>query len=151
MAGRFPGAATVEAFWDNLCAGRDSVSRFAADELDLDIPEELRAHPAYVPARGVFEDVDKFDAAFFGISPKEAELMDPQQRIFLECAWEALEHAGYAPGEIAAYQGLHAAAQRGDVAQIERLVLSGAQVDATDAEARTLLRALLAHLPPPSN
>ena len=97
MAGRFPGAATVEAFWDNLCAGRDSVSRFAADELDLDIPEELRAHPAYVPARGVFEDVDKFDAAFFGISPKEAELMDPQQRIFLELCWECMERAGHVP------------------------------------------------------
>jgi len=97
MAGRFPGAATVEAFWDNLCAGRDSVSRFAADELDAGVPESQRAHPAYVPARGVFDDVDKFDAAFFGISPKEAELMDPQQRIFLELCWECIERAGHVP------------------------------------------------------
>ncbi|WP_394696756.1 amino acid adenylation domain-containing protein [Pseudoxanthomonas japonensis] len=97
MAGRFPGAATVEAFWDNLCAGRDSVSRFAADELDAGVPEAQRAHPAYVPARGVFDDVDKFDAAFFGISPKEAELMDPQQRIFLELCWECIERAGHVP------------------------------------------------------
>ncbi len=97
MAGRFPGASTVEAFWDNLCAGRDSVSRFAADELDAGIPDAQRADPAYVPARGVFDDVDKFDAAFFGISPKEAELMDPQQRIFLELCWECIERAGHVP------------------------------------------------------
>ena len=97
MAGRFPGAASVEAFWDNLCAGRDSVSRFAADELDPGIPESLRADPAYVPARGVFDDVDKFDAAFFGTSPKEAELMDPQQRVFLELCWECIERAGHVP------------------------------------------------------
>ncbi|WP_334178676.1 amino acid adenylation domain-containing protein [Pseudoxanthomonas sp.] len=97
MAGRFPGAATAEAFWDNLCAGRDSVSMFAADELDAGIPEAQRANPAYVAARGVFDDVDKFDAAFFGISPKEAELMDPQQRVFLELCWECIERAGHVP------------------------------------------------------
>lgn len=97
MAGRFPGAATVEAFWDNLCAGRDSISMFDADELDAGIPEAQRGDPAYVPARGVFDDVDRFDAAFFGISPKEAELMDPQQRIFLELCWECIERAGHVP------------------------------------------------------
>lgn len=97
MAGRFPGAATVEALWENLCAGRDSVARFTASELDAGIPESLRADPAYVPARGVFDDVDKFDAAFFGISPKEAELMDPQQRVFLELCWECIERAGHVP------------------------------------------------------
>jgi amino acid adenylation domain-containing protein len=97
MAGRFPGASTVEAFWNNLCEGRDSVSRFGAAELDASVPEALRANPAYVPARGVFDDVDKFDAAFFGISPKEAELMDPQQRVFLELCWECVERAGHVP------------------------------------------------------
>ncbi len=97
MAGRFPGASTVEAFWNNLCEGRDSVSRFGAAELDASIPDALRANPAYVPARGVFDDVDKFDAAFFGISPKEAELMDPQQRVFLELCWECVERAGHVP------------------------------------------------------
>ncbi|MEL1263987.1 amino acid adenylation domain-containing protein [Pseudoxanthomonas putridarboris] len=97
MAGRFPGAPTVEAFWDNLCEGRDGVSRFGAAELDASIPEAVRQNPAYVPARGVFEDVDKFDAAFFGISPKEAELMDPQQRVFLELCWECIERAGHVP------------------------------------------------------
>ncbi|MFT3761943.1 MAG: amino acid adenylation domain-containing protein [Pseudoxanthomonas sp.] len=97
MAGRFPGAASVEALWENLCAGRDGVTRFAAEGLDPGIPESLRADPAYVPARGVFDDVDKFDAAFFGISPKEAELMDPQQRVFLELCWECIERAGHVP------------------------------------------------------
>ena len=97
MAGRFPGAASVEALWDNLCAGRDSVARFSADQLDPGIPASLRNDPGYVPARGVFDDVDRFDAAFFGISPKEAELMDPQQRVFLELCWEAIERAGHVP------------------------------------------------------
>ena len=108
MAGRFPGAPTVEAFWDNLCAGRDSVSRFAADELDAGIPDAQRADPAYVPVRGVFDDVDKFDAAFFGISPKEAELMDPQQRIFLELCWECIERAGHVPDATTAPVGVFA-------------------------------------------
>src|SRR5690606_7031948 len=97
MAGRFPGAASVEALWDNLCAGRDSVARFSADQLDPGIPESLRGNPSYVPARGVFDDVDRFDAAFFGISPKEAELMDPQQRVFLELCWECIERGGHVP------------------------------------------------------
>ncbi|MGY1409883.1 hybrid non-ribosomal peptide synthetase/type I polyketide synthase [Luteimonas sp. A611] len=97
MAGRFPGAASVEALWDNLCAGRDSVARFSAEQLDPGIPESMRSNPGYVPARGVFDDVDRFDAAFFGISPKEAELMDPQQRVFLELCWECIERAGHVP------------------------------------------------------
>ena len=97
MAGRFPGAASVEALWDNLCAGRDSVARFSAEQLDPGIPESVRNHPGYVAARGVFDEVDCFDAAFFGISPKEAELMDPQQRVFLELCWECIERAGHVP------------------------------------------------------
>src|SRR5690606_24041224 len=97
MAGRFPGAASVEALWDNLCAGRDSVARFSAEQLDPGIPESVRNHPGYVAARGVFDEVDCFDAAFFGISPKEAELMDPQQRVFLELCWACIERAGHVP------------------------------------------------------
>ncbi|WP_211260728.1 polyketide synthase [Pseudoxanthomonas dokdonensis] len=99
MAGRFPGAASVEALWQNLCAGNDGIRHFGMDELDPSIPESLRRDPDYVPARGILDDVDKFDAAFFGISPKEAELMDPQQRIFLELCWECMERAGEVPDD----------------------------------------------------
>src|SRR5690606_42018010 len=94
MAGRFPGAASVEALWQALCEGRDGITRFSADTLDPPIPASLRADPAYVPARGVFDGYDRVDAAFFGIAPKEAELMDPQQRVFLELGWEGIDHAG---------------------------------------------------------
>lgn len=97
MAGRFPGAPDVETFWQNLCEGRDSISRFEQEELDPSIPAEERTHPDYVAARGVIDDVECFDAAFFGISAREAELMDPQHRIFLELCWECLERAGHVP------------------------------------------------------
>ncbi len=97
MAGRFPGAADVEAFWRNLCEGRDSITAFRPDELDSAVSAAERNGPAYVPARGVIDGVEQFDAAFFGIGPKEAELMDPQQRIFLELCWECLERGGHAP------------------------------------------------------
>lgn len=102
MAGRFPGAADVEAFWDNLCEGRDSISKFRVDDLDPSIPAGDRHDPSYVAARGVIDNVELFDAAFFGIGPREAELMDPQQRIFLELCWECLERGGHAPDGIEA-------------------------------------------------
>jgi len=111
MAGRFPGANDVEAFWDNLCAGRESITFFGADELDPSIPPEQRNDPAYVAARGVIDGVENFDATFFGISPREAELMDPQQRIFLELCWECLERGGYVPDEhdipVGVFGGMH--------------------------------------------
>ena len=96
-AGRFPGAADVEAFWANLLAGRDTITHFSADQLDPSLPPSLTQDPDYVKARGVIDGVDRFDAAFFGIAPREAELMDPQQRLFLELCWECLERAGHAP------------------------------------------------------
>lgn len=99
MAGRFPGAADVEQFWANLLAGRDSITQFNDDTLDASVSAALRADPAYVRARGVLDGVDQFDAAFFGINPKEAALMDPQQRVFLEICWEALERGGYIPDQ----------------------------------------------------
>ncbi len=111
MAVRLPGAADVEAFWQNLMAGRDSVRRFAPGELDPAVPLELREDPHYVAARGVIDGVELFDAGFFGITPKEADLMDPQQRVFLELAWECLESAGHpperAPGPIGVYAGMY--------------------------------------------
>ncbi len=96
MSGRFPGAATVEKFWDNLINGIETTSFFKPEELDPFLDPEVKNDPNYVGARGVLKDVDQFDAGFFGINPKIAEITDPQQRIFLEMAWEALENAGYA-------------------------------------------------------
>ena len=97
MAGRFPGARTVEALWDNLLAGRDSITQFTLEQIDASVPAALRDDPNYVRARGVIDDVEMFDNTFFGVSAREAEIMDPQQRVFLEIAWECMERAGYAP------------------------------------------------------
>lgn len=95
MAGRFPGASSIEDYWEILSTGKETTSFFTAEELDPGIPTYLRDDPNYVRARGILENVDQFDAAFFGINKRQAEIMDPQQRIFLEIAWEALEGAGY--------------------------------------------------------
>ncbi len=85
VAGRFPGADTVSELWSNLVNGVESIRAFSADELlALGVDPELVASPGYVPAAGVLADVKGFDAAFFGYSPREAELMDPQHRVFLE-------------------------------------------------------------------
>jgi len=105
MAGRFPGARTVEALWRNLCAGRESISFFAPDELD---PSVDSRQPGYVPARGVLEDADKFDSVFFGETPRLADVTDPQQRIFLEVAWQALEDAGVVPARVSGAIGVFA-------------------------------------------
>jgi amino acid adenylation domain-containing protein len=111
MAGRFPGAADIEQFWDNLVAGRESISFFSDAELDAGVSAASRADPAYVRARGVIDGIEDFDAAFFGINPKEAELMDPQQRVFLEICWECLERAGYVPDQcdvpVGVYGGMY--------------------------------------------
>jgi acyl transferase domain-containing protein len=101
VSGRFPGAADVAAFWHNLNEGVESVTRFSTEEL-LAAGEDPRLvdDPGYVQARPVLDQVFEFDAGFFGYSRREAALADPQQRIFLECAWEALEQAGYVvPGQ----------------------------------------------------
>jgi acyl transferase domain-containing protein/acyl carrier protein len=96
MAGRFPGAKNVAELWENLCQAVESISFFSDQELEeAGIDSELMHAPNYIRARGVLGDADYFDAGFFGHSPKVAELMDPQHRLFLECAWAALEDAGY--------------------------------------------------------
>ena len=96
MSGRFPGAPTLEAFWRNLCDGVESVSFFADEDSRVSgVDPRLLGDPRYVKARAVLDGVEQFDAAFFGYTPHEAAIIDPQQRLFLECAWEALEHAGY--------------------------------------------------------
>ncbi|TCP54571.1 amino acid adenylation domain-containing protein [Tumebacillus sp. BK434] len=96
MAGRFPGADDVEAFWRNLHDGVESIRQFTDEELLAEghDPDVLQAQN-YVKAGGYLGDIEYFDADFFGINPREAEVMDPQHRIFLETAWEALETAGY--------------------------------------------------------
>ena len=104
MASRFPGARNVDEFWRNLVEGVDSISHFSGDELEPSRLESaaVRASENYVRARGIIDDVDKFDAGFFRFTPKEAAGIDPQHRLFLEMAWAALENAGYDP---AAYPG----------------------------------------------
>ncbi|GAB4025284.1 amino acid adenylation domain-containing protein [Spirosoma gilvum] len=97
MAGRFPGASTIDALWELLKAGKETTRFFTERELDASIPASLKADPLYVKARGVIDGAEEFDANFFGLSPKVAQLMDPQQRIFLEIAWETLEQTGYLP------------------------------------------------------
>ena len=97
MAGRFPGADDVEALWKNLCDGVESIRYFTDAELDPEVPDELRRDPRYIRARGVIDDVERFDAAFFGIAPKEATLLDPQNRLSLEVAWHTLEDGGWVP------------------------------------------------------
>ncbi|QHP66038.1 amino acid adenylation domain-containing protein (plasmid) [Bradyrhizobium sp. LCT2] len=96
MSGRFPGARDINELWRNLCAGTDSFIPFTdEDMLATGVNEALLSDPRYVKRGTFLDDVDMLDAAFFGIHPKEAELMDPQHRLLLECAWEALERAGY--------------------------------------------------------
>lgn len=97
MSGRFPGAPTVRQFWENLRAGVESLQTFGeAEQAAAGIDAAIRALPGWVPRGTVLEHADCFDASFFGFSPREAQVIDPQHRVFLECAWEALEDAGYA-------------------------------------------------------
>jgi acyl transferase domain-containing protein/acyl carrier protein len=112
MSGRFPGAKNIGEFWQNLRDGVESISFFTDQELQSSgISPGLLTNPDYVKAKGVLQDIDLFDASFFGFNPREAEIMDPQHRLFLECAWEALEVAGYSPekykGQIGIYAGVH--------------------------------------------
>jgi len=113
FAGRFPGARNADEFWQNLRDGVESISFFTPEELLASgvEPDQFRA-PEYVSAKAILENVELFDAAFFDYSPREAEMLDPQHRIMLECAVEAFEHAGYDPerfkGRIGVYAGLSA-------------------------------------------
>jgi acyl transferase domain-containing protein len=113
FAGRFPGARNTEEFWQNLRDGVESISFFTPEELlDSGIEPEHFGAPEYVPAKAILEDIELFDANFFDYSPREAEMLDPQLRIMLECAVEAFEHAGYDPerfkGRVGVYAGVSA-------------------------------------------
>jgi len=96
MSCRFPGARNVEEFWQNLRDGVESITFFSDEELLVEgIDRAILEQPNYVKAGGILPDIDRFDAGFFGFTPREAQITDPQERIFLEGAWEALEDAGY--------------------------------------------------------
>jgi acyl transferase domain-containing protein/acyl-CoA synthetase (AMP-forming)/AMP-acid ligase II/NADPH:quinone reductase-like Zn-dependent oxidoreductase/NAD(P)-dependent dehydrogenase (short-subunit alcohol dehydrogenase family)/acyl carrier protein len=110
MSCRFPGANDLDQFWENLCNGVESISFFSDQELiDSGVEPALVNHPNYVKASPILDDIENFDADFWGYSPKEAQLLDPQQRLFMECAWASLEDAGYDPlsyqGDISLYGG----------------------------------------------
>lgn len=111
MASRVPGANSIEEYWNNLIEGKDTIRRFSDEELAaVEFRfEEIRNNPDYVKAKGILEDVDKFDAEFFGMTPRDAARTDPQQRVWLETAWEAFEDAGCDPvnypGRINVYAG----------------------------------------------
>ncbi|MBR8839549.1 MAG: acyltransferase domain-containing protein [Stigonema ocellatum SAG 48.90 = DSM 106950] len=96
MAGRFPGAKNVDSFWQNIQDGVESISFFTDEELVFaGIESTVSNDPLYVRAGTVIEDIELFDASFFGFSPREAEITDPQHRLFIECVWSGLENAGY--------------------------------------------------------
>ncbi|WP_372009383.1 beta-ketoacyl synthase N-terminal-like domain-containing protein [Paenibacillus chitinolyticus] len=107
MSVKFPGAGNPEAYWNLLSRGVHAVRMFSDEELrEAGIPENVFNHPQYVKAKGVLEDPELFDAEFFGMSPRETELTDPQQRLFLECGYEALEDAAYVPDTYAGRIGV---------------------------------------------
>jgi acyl transferase domain-containing protein/acyl carrier protein len=113
MSGRFPGAATVRQFWHNVRNGRETVSRFTKEDLvEAGVDPQALNYPGYVNAAGVLDDIELFDAGFFGFNARDAEITDPQHRLFLECSWEALEDGGYDParfdGQIGVFGGMAA-------------------------------------------
>jgi acyl transferase domain-containing protein len=110
MACRFPGATECDTFWRNLREGVESIRRLDPQQLAAaGVDPDVLSSPAYVPAAPVLDDIDGFDAQLFGLTPREAQILDPQQRLFLECAWEVLELAGHDsrrfPGPIGLYAG----------------------------------------------
>jgi len=111
MTGRYPGAKNLDQYWENLLQSRECITFFSEEELlETGVDAALLANPNYIRAHGVFEGTHLFDAGFFGYTPREAEIIDPQQRVFLECTSEALENAGYDPttypGRIGLFAGV---------------------------------------------
>lgn len=115
LAGRFPGADGLDAYWDALVAGTELVRTATGDELRaLGVPEHVLRDPRFVPASPVLDGIEEFDAAFFGFTPREAELRDPQHRLFLETAHTALEHAGLDPARPGGRIGVFAGVKEND-------------------------------------
>jgi phthiocerol/phenolphthiocerol synthesis type-I polyketide synthase E len=122
LACRFASAGSSADYWRALCRGEDMLTSLSGGELSsAGLDQRLVARPEYVPRRGLLDGVDLFDAGFFGYTPREAELTDPQQRLFLECAWEALEHAGYdppaTPGRVGVFAGASGSAYAMEMAR----------------------------------
>lgn len=113
MQGRFPGADSVDHFWKNLCEGVESIITFSDDELaKAGVDAAARKIPGYVPRGAPLSGIEMFDAQFFGFSPRDAEVIDPQQRLFLECCWEAMERAGYNPERYPGLIGVYAGSEQ---------------------------------------
>lgn len=111
MAGRFPAAKNIKEFWEYLKNGVELISYFSDEELlAQNVDSQLLENNNYVKAKGAIDDVEYFDASFFGYTPRDAYIMDPQSRFFFECSWEALEDAGYDPGNYDGLIGLFAGA-----------------------------------------
>jgi acyl transferase domain-containing protein/acyl carrier protein len=141
MSGRYPGASSVARLWRNLLAGVKGLRGLTEDEiLDAGVEPGALADPNYIRVGGPLDDIELFDASVFGMTPREAELLEPQHRLFLECSWEALESAGYcptgAPGQVAVFAGcgfpdylvrniMHLASERGN----ELLMAAGNERD----------------------
>ena len=137
MAGRFPGADNIHEFWQNLRNGVESIRPFTPEELvESGVNPEVLNRPDYVNAGAPLEGADYFDAEFFGFTPKEAELLDPQHRLFLECAWNTLEDAGYDPERYTGPIGVFGGVARNtyflrNVSTYHDLMASGALYQAT--------------------
>ncbi|MEV4815850.1 AMP-binding protein [Micromonospora tulbaghiae] len=150
VAGRFPGAPDVATFWWNLCTGVDSVHDHTDEELAaLGVGPALRADPRHVRATGRLDGVADFDAEFFGFGADEAARTDPQHRLFLETAWEALEDAGHDPARFPGLVGVYAAtsANRYFLFHLMDNPAVVGDVDPDDWEARLVGRQFTDHLP----
>jgi acyl transferase domain-containing protein len=111
LSGRFPGAGDVREFWANLAAGVESIEVLGEEELrSAGVPAEVFGRAGYVRAAPRFAGMGEFDAEFFGYSAREAQLMDPQHRVFLQEAWHALEDAGHDPAQFTGSIGVFAGA-----------------------------------------
>ena len=112
LSGRFPGAQTIDQFWSNLCAGVEARTLFPDEMLAQHLPPQLWQQPAYVKAGFILDQIDQFDANFFEMTRRQAEITDPQQRLFLECVWEALEVANIDVAESDQRIGIYAGASQ---------------------------------------
>ena len=130
MAGRFPGAKNIDEFWQELRSGLEAITFFSDEELkESGIDIKTLHDPLYVKASAILDSPDFFDASFFKYSPREAEMMDPQQRLFLECTWEALEHAGYDADRYNSPIGVYAGTSRNTYVLMSDLIDSFASRD----------------------
>ena len=111
FSGRFPGVRSLDDFWRDVRGGKETIETFSdADLKDAGVPDSVRTDSMFVPRGTVLDGAELFDAGFFGLAPREAQILDPQHRVFLECAWEALEHAGQTPDDRLKSIGVYAGA-----------------------------------------